>query len=66
MVRDTGEEVTFGYAILREVVVKYLLFGVVGSFFLSIPTLLDYLWPLWDDENRCLHDMVVKTHVVKV
>ena len=27
-------------------------------------TLIDYLWPLWDGENRCLHDMVVSTHVV--
>ena len=31
-----------------------------------IPWLLDYLWPLWDDENRALHDMVVSTHVVRV
>ena len=45
--------------------VPWLLFGFVGGFFFSIPTLVDYLWPLWDDENRCLHDMVVSTHVVK-
>ena len=23
------------------------------------------LWPLWDDENRALHDFVVDTRVVK-
>ena len=61
VVRDTGEQVDLGFAFLREVVVKYLLFGFVGGFFFSIPTIVDYLWPLWDDENRCLHDMVVKT-----
>ena len=66
VIHDTGEEVTFGYAFLREVVVKYLLFGVVGSFFFSIPTIINYLWPLWDDQNRCLHDMIVKSHVVRV
>ncbi len=65
VVHDTGEEVTFGYAFVREVLVKYLLFNFVGSFFFSIPTILDYLWPLWDDQNRCLHDMVVKSHVVR-
>jgi uncharacterized RDD family membrane protein YckC len=66
VVRNTGESVGMGFAFLREVVVKNLLFGWVGSFFAGIPTLLDYLWPLWDDENRCLHDMIVSTHVVRV
>ena len=66
VIRDTGQPVDFGFAFIREFVVKGLLFGFVGSFFFSIPTLLDYLWPLWDDENRCLHDMVVSTHVLRV
>jgi uncharacterized RDD family membrane protein YckC len=64
-VRDTGEPFGWGYALLREFVVKQLLFGTVGSLFFSIPTLLDYLWPLWDDQNRALHDMVASTHVVR-
>ena len=63
-VRDNGQPFGFGRRFLREFVVKGLLFGSVGSFFFSIPTLLDYLWPLWDDSDRCLHDMVVTTHVV--
>ena len=64
-VRDAGQPFDFGTALLREFVIKGLLFGTVGGWFLGIPTLLDYLWPLWDDENRCLHDMVAKTHVVR-
>ena len=64
VVRDNGEQVDFGFAFLRDVVVKGLLFGFVGGWFFSIPTIVDYLWPLWDSENRCLHDMVVSTHVV--
>jgi uncharacterized RDD family membrane protein YckC len=65
VVRDVGQPFDFGSAFLREFVIKGLLFGTVGGWFLGIPTLLDYLWPLWDDENRCLHDMVAKTHVVR-
>jgi uncharacterized RDD family membrane protein YckC len=65
VVRDNGQPVDFGFGLLREFVVKNLLFGVVGGFFASIPTLVDYLWPLWDDENRALHDMVVSSHVVQ-
>jgi uncharacterized RDD family membrane protein YckC len=64
-VRDTGEPFGFGWALLREFVVKNLLFASVGGFFLYIPTLLDWLWPLWDDQNRALHDMVVTTHVLQ-
>ena len=64
-VRDVGQPFDFGSALMREFVIKGLLFGTVGGWFLGIPTLLDYLWPLWDDENRCLHDMVAKTHVIR-
>ena len=65
VVRNNGEPIDIGFGFLREFLVKGLLFGFVGSFFFSIPTILDYLWPLWDDENRCLHDMVVSTHVIR-
>lgn len=65
VMRDNGQPMDLGQGFLREFVVKGLLFGTVGSFFLYIPTLLDLLWPLWDDQDRALHDMVVTTHVVK-
>jgi uncharacterized RDD family membrane protein YckC len=64
-VRDNGQPFDFGSALLREFAVKYLLFNVVGSFFFYIPLLIDVLWPLWDDQNRALHDMVVSSHVVR-
>ena len=64
-VRDNGQPFDIGSGIVREFLVKNLLFGFVGGFFFSIPTLLDYLWPLWDDSDRCLHDMVVTTHVIR-
>jgi len=64
VVREDGQPVEIGLAILREFVVRTLLFGVVGSFFLGIPGLLDVLWPLWDDKNQTLHDKLVSTYVV--
>jgi uncharacterized RDD family membrane protein YckC len=65
LVRANGQPVDFGYAALREVVVKWLLINVIaGSFTFGLATLLDYLWPLWDEENRTLHDMVVNSRTI--
>ena len=65
VVRTSGEPITFGFALLREVVIKSLLFGIVSSFTFGLATILDVLWPLWDEENRALHDFIVSTRVVK-
>lgn len=65
VVRDTGQPYDLGSGLLREFVVKQLLFVWVGSAFGGIPWLVDSLWPLWEDENRALHDLIVKSHVVK-
>jgi uncharacterized RDD family membrane protein YckC len=64
--RDDGQSVGFGWALLRQFVVIYLLFQVVGGFLFGVPWIVDALWPLWDDENRALHDMIVKSHVLRV
>lgn len=60
----------------REVIIKVLLFGTLASLpfgngaiwtvaravgFLVVA--LDFLWPLWDRENRALHDMLAGTRV---
>jgi uncharacterized RDD family membrane protein YckC len=64
VVRDNGEPVEFGFSLLRELAVRWGLFWVIGWFFGGIPLLLDLLWPIWDESNRALHDMVVSSHVV--
>jgi uncharacterized RDD family membrane protein YckC len=64
VVRDSGEPLGFGWSALREIVVKGLLVGIASSIIPLVPWLLDILWPLWDDQNRALHDMVVSTHVI--
>ena len=63
VVRDQGTPVNFGDSLVRQMAVKWLLFYIVGGSFF-IPWLLNYLWPLWDDTDRALHDMIVSTHVV--
>jgi uncharacterized RDD family membrane protein YckC len=65
VVRDGGEPMTFWWAAYREVVVKGLAVNIASSIVPFIPWFLNYFWPLWDDENRALHDMVVSTHVVR-
>ena len=65
VVRANGKPMTFGFAMVREVAVKWLLFGVVaGGPTGGIAILIDYLWPLWDEENRALHDYVVDTRTI--
>jgi uncharacterized RDD family membrane protein YckC len=65
VVRASGEPMTFGVAFLREVLVKWFLFAaVLGSVTLGLAGVVDYLWPLWDEENRALHDYVVNTRTV--
>ena len=50
---------------VREVLVKTLLVGVVSGATGGIGWLLDVLWPLWDEENRALHDFVVNTRTIR-
>jgi uncharacterized RDD family membrane protein YckC len=64
VVRANGQPMTFGWAMLREVAVKALLFGFAGSITAGLANLADVLWPLWDDENRALHDFIVDTRTV--
>lgn len=64
VVTEAGVTPTFGQAYLREVLIKgFLITAVGGSFF--VPWLLNYLWPLWDDQSRAGHDFMAKTRVVR-
>ena len=65
VVRADGQRVTFGWAVLREVVVKGLVLGIAASLTGGIAYLVDGLWPLFDGQNRALHDYVVDSRVVK-
>lgn len=74
VLRNDGLAVDLRTVIMREGVGK----GVVpAALFASTPSLrvfdvliaiyvlIDYLWPLWERENRALHDLLAGTHVVR-
>jgi uncharacterized RDD family membrane protein YckC len=65
VVRDDGRPVDFGFAALREIVLKQLAVGVASTIIPLLPLLLNYLWPLFDGENRALHDIAVGSHVLR-
>jgi uncharacterized RDD family membrane protein YckC len=63
--RNSGQEWTFGSAALREVALKNVAVLLASFMIPVIPWFLNFFWPLWDDENRALHDMAAESHVVK-
>ena len=65
VVREDGRPVDAQTAILREAAIKYLVFSVAALCALFVPTLVNYLWPLWDPRHQALHDKMVKTYVVR-
>ena len=65
VVRVDRAPMTFGWAMLREVAVKGILINAIGGTLTGgVLPVLDVLWPLWDEENRALHDFVVQTRTV--
>jgi uncharacterized RDD family membrane protein YckC len=64
VVRTDEQPMTFTRAALREVAIKYLLVGS-APFVNPVLSFLDGLWPLWDKENRAIHDMLARTRVIR-
>ena len=65
VVRTNGVPMDFTWSAIREALVKVLGVGFASAIIPLLPYLLDVLWPLWDDENRAVHDFVVNTRVVQ-
>jgi uncharacterized RDD family membrane protein YckC len=65
VVRVDGARVSFGWAVLREVVVKGLVLGIAASLTGGIAYLVDGAWPLVDPQRRALHDYAVDSRVVR-
>jgi len=66
VVRVNGRPMDFGWSMLREAVVKWILFVFVLSPVTGgVAWIVDVTWPLWDAERRALHDMLVGTRVVR-
>jgi uncharacterized RDD family membrane protein YckC len=62
VVRDDGKPVTAKTVAAREVGLKF----VAGYATFGVGWIVDSLWPLGESQNRALHDLAVKTHVVDV
>jgi uncharacterized RDD family membrane protein YckC len=65
VIQINGEKFDFIQAFVREGLVKGLLIALIALFTFLLLPLVNYLWPLWDDENRCLHDFLCSTRVVE-
>jgi uncharacterized RDD family membrane protein YckC len=65
VIREDGQAWTFGTGLLRELVIKTLLFNGAGWFLFGLPGLIDVLWPLWDEKKQALHDKLATSYVVK-
>jgi uncharacterized RDD family membrane protein YckC len=65
VVRESGQAVDAKFAFVRQILVIGFLFDTIAILFLAIPTILNYLWPLWDDKHQALHDKIVKSRVVR-
>ena len=65
VVRDSADPAGWGLMLVREVLVKGLLFGLIGGTTFYIGVLVDLLWPLWDRNKQTLHDRSQGTHVVQ-
>jgi len=63
VVPEEGERLTLARAAFRELVLKLLVFGFIGVW-LVLPPILDYLWPLWNENDKALHDLLGRTSVV--
>jgi uncharacterized RDD family membrane protein YckC len=72
VVRKDQSRMGLAQAAWREAMVKFILLRllfvvpIIGTLVGAPLVLADVLWPLWDRENRALHDMIVGTRVVRV
>ena len=65
VVRESGQSFDAGAAILREFVLKGVAVWLANSVTGGLAGLINVLWPLWDNENRAIHDMIASTRVVR-
>ena len=64
VVHGHGGACSLSYMLLREVLVKQVVFGIVGLFTFYIGWLLAAAWCLWDKDKQCLWDKITTTYVV--
>lgn len=71
VLRNDGRPVDFRTWLIREGIGKAAIPGLLSlmspivALVVVLYLLVDYLWPLFESENRALHDLLAGTHVVR-
>lgn len=66
VIETNGEQIGWRTVVIRELLLKNLVVGTISSVTGGIGYLVWFLWPLWDVEDRCPHDMAANTRVIDV
>ena len=66
VVHGHGHPCSFGYMLMREFLVKGIIFVILGSISLGIIYIIAAMWCLWDKEKQCLWDKITTTYVALV
>jgi uncharacterized RDD family membrane protein YckC len=65
VVREDGAAIGFGYAFYRQFLIRGVALGIIGTVTLGLAYLVNYLWPIPDDNNQAGHDKICNTRVVR-
>lgn len=65
VMRADGRPIGFWWAVWRSVIVREVLFWFGAVLTGGLLVVAQYLWPLWDDQRRALHDFVARSRVVQ-
>ncbi len=50
--------------VVRSVLLKGVVISIASQITFGVFWLLNYLWPLWDENRQAIHDKMMSTHVV--
>ncbi len=65
VVTTTGQRLSWNTAVLRQVVLQGGVLALLSWVTLGLAWILNYLWPLWDQQHRAGHDRFASTRVVR-
>lgn len=66
VVHGHGAPCSFGYMLMREFLVKGIVFGILAAISFSIIYIVAAMWCLWDKDKQCLWDKIATTYVALV
>lgn len=66
VVHGHGVPCSFGYMLMREFLVKGIVFGILAGVSFGIIYIVAAMWCLWDKDQQCLWDKITTTYVALV